>query len=52
VSSGLAITTMLHIFAKEQYKEELISNCSVSILKYKDAKFDLTSVADLSYLNR
>ncbi|MDR0823007.1 MAG: histidine phosphatase family protein [Endomicrobium sp.] len=52
VSSGMMITTMLHVFGKEQYKGEIITNCSASILKYKDGKFDLEAAGDLSFLER
>ncbi|MDR3050061.1 MAG: histidine phosphatase family protein [Elusimicrobiota bacterium] len=52
VSSGMMITTILHIFGQEQYKEELITNCSVSILKYKDDRFYLEIAGDLSFLEQ
>jgi probable phosphoglycerate mutase len=50
VSSGGEIPTILYTFVPEQYKGELIGNCTVTILEYKDGVYKLGVVGDASYL--
>lgn len=50
VSSGSEIPTILELVVPGQYQGEDISNCSVSILTYKDGVYTLETCGDTSYL--
>ena len=50
VSSGSEIPTILELMVPGQYQGEDISNCSVTILKYKDGNYTLEQCGDTSYL--
>lgn len=50
VSSGSMIPTILTLLVPDQYNGESISNCSITILKYKNGKYTLETVNDTSHL--
>lgn len=50
VSSGSEIPTILELVTPGQYKGEDISNCSVTVLTYKDGAYTLEKCGDTSYL--
>lgn len=50
VSSGSEIPTILELVVPGQYQGEDISNCSVTVLTYKDGVYTLGKCGDTSYL--
>lgn len=50
VSSGSEIPSILELVVPGQYKGESISNCSVTILTYKDGTYSVEIIGDKSYL--
>ena len=52
VSHGGEITTIIDMYAGDDYNGENISNCSVSTLEYSGGKFTLGLVGDTSFLNK
>jgi probable phosphoglycerate mutase len=50
VSSGGEIPAILYTFVPDQYKGELIGNCTVTVLEYRDGVYNLGVVGDASYL--
>lgn len=50
VSSGSEIPSILELVVPGQYKGESISNCSVTILTYKDGAYTIDVIGDTSYL--
>ena len=50
VSSGSEIPTILELVVPGQYQGEDISNCSVTVLTYKDGAYTLEKCGDTSYL--
>lgn len=50
VSSGGEIPSILELVVPGQYQSEDISNCSVSILNYKDGVYSVEVIGDTSYL--
>jgi probable phosphoglycerate mutase len=50
VASGMIISSLLYMLVEKQYKGELISNCSVSILEYDNGEFNLKTAGDTSFL--
>ncbi|MGM0123053.1 hypothetical protein IGI37_000419 [Enterococcus sp. AZ194] len=50
VSSGSMIPTILELIVPEEYQGEVLDNCSVTILKYKDNKYSLDVIGDTQYI--
>lgn len=50
VSSGSMIPTLLELLVPEEYNGEMLDNCSVTILKYKDDKYTLDVIGDTQYI--
>lgn len=52
ISSGSEIPTILELIVPGQYKGEDISNCSATIVEYKDGKYTLKTIGDTSYTEK
>lgn len=52
ISSGSEIPTILELIVPGQYKGEDISNCSVTIVEYKDGAYTLSVIGDTSYTEK
>ncbi|MBO0452356.1 histidine phosphatase family protein [Candidatus Enterococcus murrayae] len=50
VSSGSMIPTILELLVPEEYNGEILDNCSVTTLTYKDGKYTLDKVGDTQYI--
>lgn len=50
VSSGGLIPVILDAIVSDQYNGEILSNCSVTTVTYKDGVYTLESVGDTSYI--
>ena len=52
VAHGGIIPTILETFVPGSYKGEDIANASVSIMEYRNGKFSVVSIGDMSYLKQ
>ena len=50
VSSGGMIPTLLEMLVPDAYNVEMMENCSVTTLKYKDGKYTLDKIGDTQYI--
>lgn len=50
VSSGGMIPTLLELLTPDEYNGEMLDNCSVTTLKYKDGKYTLDKIGDTQYI--
>lgn len=50
VSSGGMIPTLLELLVPDEYNGEMLDNCSVTTLKYKDGKYTLDKIGDTQYI--
>jgi broad specificity phosphatase PhoE len=50
VSSGGMIPTLLELLVPDAYNGEMMENCSVTTLKYKDDKYTLDKIGDTQYI--
>lgn len=51
VSSGSQIPTILEMYVPDGYNGESISNCSITMLEYKNGVYTLESINDTSHLD-
>lgn len=49
VSSGGMIPTLLEMLVPDEYNGEMLDNCSVTTLKYKDGNYTLDKIGDTQY---
>lgn len=52
VSHGMTIATLVHLLEPERPKDLALDNGSVTVLTYKDGKFTIEAVGDMSYRHR
>lgn len=50
VSSGGMIPTLLELLTPNEYNGEMMDNCSVTTLNYKDGKYTLDKIGDTQYI--
>lgn len=50
VSSGGKIPTLLELLTPNEYNGEMMDNCSVKTLNYKDGKYTLDKIGDTQYI--
>jgi len=50
VSSGGMIPTLLEMLVPDEYNGEMLDNCSVTTLKYKDGNYTLDKIGDTQYI--
>ncbi|MEQ7196514.1 hypothetical protein [Enterococcus avium] len=50
VSSDGMILTLLELLVPDAYNGEMMENCSVTTLKYKDDKYTLDKIGDTQYI--
>ena len=50
VSSGSMIPTLLELVVPDEYNGEMMDNCSVTILTYKDDKYSVKVIGDTQYI--
>lgn len=50
VSSGGMIPTLLELLTPNEYNGEMMNNCSVTTLNYKDDKYTLDKIGDTQYI--
>ena len=49
VSHGMTISTLIYLIDPKAFKELVLDNGSVTVIKYEDGQFKLEAVGDLSY---
>lgn len=50
ISSGGMIPTLLELLTPNEYNGEMMDNCSVTTLNYKDGKYTLDKIGDTQYI--